>query len=109
MAKKRKQGMIPPGQPSRAEFEQYARSKGIDPKLAGDQWDIWDVQEWCDGNGTPILSWKGKLLMFHKMEFGMFAAKRKPARQERDRVAEADKQARRLEQLKRDEERRDSI
>jgi hypothetical protein len=63
---------IPPGQPSKAVFVQFAREKKIDAQLAGDQWDIWDAGDWCDGNSTPIRNWKSKLATFSKRGFGMF-------------------------------------
>jgi len=71
----RKKYVPPPGQPSRAEFVEYARSKAIDEQRAGDQWDIWDAGDWMDGNGTAILNWKGKLLTFARMGYGAFGVR----------------------------------
>jgi len=99
--KKAKAASIP-DQPNREVFQAYAREKGIDPKLAGDQWDVWDAGNWCDGNMTPILNWKSKLLMFAKMEFGMFVQRR--AQQKRDVRTERERERESLERMNRKNE-----
>lgn len=69
---RKKKAPVPPGQPTREVFIRFARDNKIDQKLAGEQWDVWDMGEWCDGNGTPIKNWKLKLAMYAKRGFGMF-------------------------------------
>jgi hypothetical protein len=52
--------------PSLQEFIDYARTKGISEQDARDQFEIWEAADWHDGKGNQILSWKSKLLTFHK-------------------------------------------
>jgi hypothetical protein len=58
--------------PSRDEFMAYAAAKRIDLTCAADQWEVWDEAGWVDGNRTPILNWRSKLLNFAKGFFGQF-------------------------------------
>jgi hypothetical protein len=96
-----------PGQPPLAEFVEFARSKGIDAKQASDQWEIWDVQEWRDGNGKPILMWKGKLLLFAKRGFGAFGEQQRKVDQTSPRIVEANRKAEALERQRLDEKRKE--
>jgi hypothetical protein len=104
-------------QPTKAEFMEYAREwnenfhKGqnqgpeIDPKVAADQWEIWDAGEWCDGDGTAILRWKLKLVTFAKAKYGVFGKRpdrrRRQASQEGDELEKIRKAARESEALNR--------
>jgi hypothetical protein len=53
--------------PTLLEFTDYGRSKEISEQDCLDQYEIWNDSDWCDGNGTPIKSWKGKLTSFKKI------------------------------------------
>jgi ATPase subunit of ABC transporter with duplicated ATPase domains len=58
--------------PSRDEFMAYAAQKRIDLTCAADQFEIWEAAGWVDGNQTPIVNWKSKLLHFARGFFGQF-------------------------------------
>jgi hypothetical protein len=91
-------------QPTKAKFVEYAREKGFDVKLAADQWEAWDAGEWCDGDGTPILRWKLKLVTFAKAGYGVFGQRpdrRKKVSQEGDERTQKNKAARESEALNR--------
>jgi hypothetical protein len=77
-----------PGQPSKATFVEYAQSRGIDSQLAGDQWEMWDAGEWCDGDMTPIRNWKLKLVTFEKNGFGAFTERRQRSRRQPPRATD---------------------
>ena len=46
------------------EVEVYIRDKNlnVNPRLF---WDYFDVADWYDGTGKPVLSWKQKLITWH--------------------------------------------
>lgn len=53
--------------PTREQFVTYGRARGISEQDSIDIFEIWEASNWCDGNGTPIKNWKGKLLTQKKI------------------------------------------
>ena len=58
--------------PTRGQFLAYATEKKLDLDLSGRQWEVWEEAGWVDGNQTPIINWKAKLLNFARGGFGQF-------------------------------------
>jgi hypothetical protein len=56
-----------PLRPTREQFVAYGREKDISDQDCNDLFEIWEAGNWCDGNGTPIKNWKGKLLTQRKI------------------------------------------
>jgi helix-turn-helix protein len=53
--------------PTREQFVAYGQAHGISDRDCNDLLDIWEASNWCDGNGTAIKNWKGKLLTQKKI------------------------------------------
>jgi hypothetical protein len=58
--------------PTRGEFMAYATEKKLDSGCSAKQWEVWEEAGWVDGNQTPIINWKAKLLNFARGGFGQF-------------------------------------
>jgi len=56
-----------------AEVEAYIREKrlNVDPKAF---WDFFEVGEWYDSKGKPVLCWKQKVLTWHGLDKRTLAA-----------------------------------
>jgi hypothetical protein len=53
--------------PTREQFMAYGQGIDISDQDCKDLFEIWEASNWRDGNGTPIKSWKGKLLTQKKI------------------------------------------
>jgi hypothetical protein len=77
--------------PSREEFIAKAIEKGINPELAGNQWNEWDAAEWKDGLGQEIYAPYGKLVRFAQSGWGAFKNGNQPLQKMTDDEYEREK------------------
>jgi hypothetical protein len=64
---------IKPQIPSPDQVRAYATEKKLDLDCSLHQVEFWTENGWLDGNRTPILNWKSKLLHFGRGGFGQFS------------------------------------
>jgi hypothetical protein len=92
-------------QPTREQFVGFLTANNYDAKAAGEQWDIWNTDNWCTTDGRRIAKWRGLALKFAKQKWGMFSTngskpggRLSPQQIAAQKIQEAEEKARREEE-----------